>query len=169
MVMASIFVSCVAAFSKPRQRGSQERYQSTWPPCEMSSRSRRLQDCCRHPSFLWMSASLTGQLGYMAADSTRTLSTLFFIPLFIFSTAPLSGTRDDRQTIVTLCICFTLTTEKSRCIHVCWGEHQVRVFYLWRGMPWVFFFTVTQTRLVQHASQHGAETRTAEHNSFTHK
>lgn len=75
-------VLCVCAFSKPSQRGSQELYQSTRPPCEMSSRSRRLWDCCQHPSSLWMSASLTGQLAYMALLTTQLHFQLLFFNFF---------------------------------------------------------------------------------------
>lgn len=75
---------CAWAFSKPRQPGSQELYQSARPPCEMSSHSRRLWDCCRHPNALWMSASLTGQLAY-----TAMLTTQLHFQLLFFNFSPL--------------------------------------------------------------------------------
>lgn len=88
-----------------RQQGSQERYQSARPPCEMSSLSRGLWDCCHHPNSLWMSASLTGQLDDAAPHHRQ--QTHFqlssFIPSYFFhfffthfSTAPLSGRTDDK-------------------------------------------------------------------------
>lgn len=71
-------------FSKPHQRGSQEPYQSPRPPCEMSSRSGRLWDCCRHPNSLWMSASLTGQLAYTALLTTQQHFQLLFFNFHAF-------------------------------------------------------------------------------------
>lgn len=69
-----------------RQQGSQERYQSARPPCEMSSLSRGLWDCCHHPNSLWMSASLTGQLDDAAPHHRQ--QTHFqlssFIPSYFF-------------------------------------------------------------------------------------
>lgn len=100
MAMACILRPVCVLSQRPRQRGSQERYQSPWPPCEMSSRSRRLWDCCLCPDSLWMSASLTGQFGgYMAPLTTQShFQVVRHQPASPTTrTAPLSGKEANRQ------------------------------------------------------------------------
>lgn len=148
---------CVRAFSKPRQRGSQEPYQSTRPPCEMSSRSRRLWDCCRHPNSLWMSASLTGQLAYTALLTTQPHFQLLFFnsppPPFFTRAQRLSMAKKMTDTGTILKRVHSTLAEETRriCSLTRWGEHRAK---LTRDS---FLFAATQTGLVEHAAQYAAE------------
>lgn len=163
---------CAWAFSKPRQPGSQELYQSARPPCEMSSHSRRLWDCCRHPNALWMSASLTGQLAYTALLTTQLHFQLLFFNFFpphLPNTAPLSGREDDKH--------YPETDSLNPCGRriICVGGHVLR----WTLGQCVLFKTTYDVRFfcslwhiqdlcnMQPNTLHGI--RTAELNSFAHK
>lgn len=138
------FVLYVCALSKAGQWGSQEQYQRTLPPREMSSRSRRLWDCCRHPSSLWMSASLTGQLAYMAPLTTQLHFQLLFINFFPPFSPQYSASewQRGRQTRELFWLLFTSTVGKICCIctqtyaevNIGWGNFHSR-----RCMPWDCF------------------------------
>lgn len=167
------FVLYVCAVSKAGQWGSQEQYQRTLPPREMSSRSRRLWDCCRHPSSLWMSASLTGQLAYMAPLTTQLHFQLLFInfppSFFPPDTAPLSGKDDDRH----------VNCSDSFLLRL-WGKYVAfvrRLMLRWTSGEWIFIHAGVRLfcprwhlqDLWNMQTNMLLSVETAEHYSFPHK
>lgn len=160
---------CVRAFSKPRQRGSQEPYQSTRPPCEMSSRSRRLWDCCRHPNSLWMSASLTGQLAYTALLTTQPHFQLLFFnsppPPFLPGHSASQWQRR-WQTQGLFWNAFTPPLRKRHVAYVAWRV-EVNIGPSWRGI--LFCSRRHKQDLWNMQPNTPLSILTAEHSSFSHK